>query len=557
MTQLERFDAEKVEQILIYFIRKYSGEPEKTIEENLPVIPALLLSVVGDSWEKDINTFSTITTTKIGDSVNMILERFYNQTIDLVVVGLSNQNSSLSPTNIRKEIDSAMSVLVDANGKRIRTKTTSSVLIQIDFDKKYKKVLSDAHIIRIIKIEGEDYVEVVHDSLCAVIVKKELEKLTEGNVFISYTRKDEKWAVWLQNKLEHFKLPASLQKDNPNLPRTIRVLSDFSELIPGNLSEQLFEAIKRSRYLIVICSPRLVQSAWVNKEIDTFISMGRSEQIIPFIIEGDPYAKDPSVECFPQALRQLSKDKEILGVNVNETGKDAAVVRLIARMLNLRFDALWQKCERQRKRKILFRTILVFALFLFASSLGMWIINQPFNIEVRLADTSIHNEALTPYSSGVISLNIGDKVIKDTLSVKDGRSIITSIPRNYYNKDVLVNFESPYYYSVDTIISLAETLQLNIVRNPNIFGHIHFRLWDASNEMPVANCKITITNRSQDPNMDNRSFSIEAISDDEGLVNVIIPLEKQSTAYSIIADFPLSATTIYMPCGPDDVVLVE
>ena len=490
----------------------------------------------------------------------MILERFYNQTIDLVVVGLSNQNSSLSPTNIRKEIDSAMSVLVDANGKRIRTKTTSSVLIQIDFDKKYKKVLSDAHIIRIIKIEGEDYVEVVHDSLCAVIVKKELEKLTEGNVFISYTHKDEKWAVWLQNKLEHFILPASLKKDNPNLPRTIRVLSDFSELIPGNLSEQLFEAIKRSRYLIVICSPRLVQSAWVNKEIDTFISMGRSEQIIPFIIEGDPYAKDPSVECFPQALRQLSKDKEILGVNVNETGKDAAVVRLIARMLNVDFNAIWQRHKRQHNRRIIFRVVCLMAIVASVLSLWLWRKNQPFNVDVCLVDTSIQNEALSPYSSGVLSLKIGVDVVKDTLTGIDGRCIITGItgiPKHYYNKSVNVKFESAYYYPVDTIISLTENLHIDIVRNPDVFGHIHFRLWNTIKEMPVANCKITITNRSQSSNIDNNPFSIETISDEDGFINVIVPLEKQSTAYSIVADFPLSATTIYMPCGSDDMVLVE
>lgn len=557
MTQQERFDEEKVEQILTHFVSQYSREPEKTIKEQLPIIPALLLSVVCDSWEKDINTFATITTTKIGESVNMILERFYNQAVDLVVVGLSNQNSRLSPTNIRKEIDSAMSVLVDANGKRIRTKTTSSVLTQIDFDKKYKKVLSDAHIIRIINIEGEDYVEVVHDSLCAVIVKKELEKLTEGNVFISYTRKDEKWAVWLQNKLEHFKLPASLQKDNPNVPRTIRVLSNFSNLIPGDLSEQLFEAIKRSKYLIVICSPRLVQSAWANKEVETFISMGRSEQIIPFIIEGDPYAKDPAVECFPQALRQLSKDKEILGVNVNETGKDAAVVRLIARMLNVNFGAIWQRHKRQHSSKIIVRVVCLMTIVASVLSLWLWRKSQPFNVDVCLVDTSIQNEALSPYSSGVLSLKIGDDVFKDTLTGFDGGSIITGIPKHYYNKAVNVKFKSPYFYPVDTIISLTENIHLNIVRNPDVFGHIYFRLWNTIKEMPVANCKITITNRSQSPNIDNSPFLIEATSDEDGFINITVPLEKQSTAYSIIADFPLSATTIYMPCGPDDVVLVE
>ena len=75
----------------------------------------------------------------------------------------------------------------DGNGKRVRMKTTSSVLAKINFDKKYKKILCDSRIIRIYRIDGEDYVEIVHDVLCSIIVNKELERLTEGNVFISYT----------------------------------------------------------------------------------------------------------------------------------------------------------------------------------------------------------------------------------------------------------------------------------------------------------------------------------------------------------------------------------
>ena len=36
--------------------------------------------------------------------------------------------------------------------------------------------------------------------------------------FISYKREDEKWAKWLQHKLEHYKLPTSIRKADPSLP---------------------------------------------------------------------------------------------------------------------------------------------------------------------------------------------------------------------------------------------------------------------------------------------------------------------------------------------------
>lgn len=164
MTQQQRFEEYKVEQVLHYFVQQYSREPEKTIEENLPVIPALLLSVVCDSWEKDINYFSDIDDNGVDQSLNKILEKFYDDAIDLVVKELLEQNHGRIPSDffgddvskelirqnhelyndsvvelIRKnhcrppyeyfhdDIDTAMFDLVDINGKRVRTKATTTL----------------------------------------------------------------------------------------------------------------------------------------------------------------------------------------------------------------------------------------------------------------------------------------------------------------------------------------------------------------------------------------------------------------------------------------------
>ena len=125
----------------------------------------------------------------------------------------------------------------------------------------------------------------------------------EYYAFISYKREDERWAKWLQNKLEHFKLPSNLN-GRTDLPREIRpIFRDTSELTPGNLPQQIHDALDKSRFLIVVCSPHSAQSKWVNLEIETFIAMGKQDCIIPFIIEGHPYDSDPAVECFPQAIR--------------------------------------------------------------------------------------------------------------------------------------------------------------------------------------------------------------------------------------------------------------
>lgn len=271
MTQQERFDEGTVEQVLKHFVGQYSREPENTIAENLPAIPALLLSVVCDSWEKDFDFFNGKEGNEIAKSLNEILERFFNKSIfkivnqlyyknygqietikegvdsivfqlvdkkgrrliiesrlcnneqlkkvlcDSGIIKISirdgikyielgdeswcsiiterkmlyvkegaeiNKNNRLKyrdhRIDFREKVEAALFALIDINGKRVRRKITSARFKEIDFDTRYKKILCDNHIIKITKIDGEDYVELVHDCLCPIISKRrELEKERE------------------------------------------------------------------------------------------------------------------------------------------------------------------------------------------------------------------------------------------------------------------------------------------------------------------------------------------------------------------------------------------
>lgn len=167
-----------------------------------------------------------------------------------------------------------------------------------------------------------------------------MEQNREYYAFISYQREDERWAKWLQHKLEHYRLPSNLN-GRTDLPREIRpVFRDTSELNPGNLPQQIHDALAASKHLIVVCSPRSASSLWVNLEVEEFIKMGKGDCIIPFIVDGRPFANDPSEECFPPVIRDLPKEQELLGANVNEMGRDAAAVKTVAQMFGVRFDSL-------------------------------------------------------------------------------------------------------------------------------------------------------------------------------------------------------------------------
>ena len=170
--------------------------------------------------------------------------------------------------------------------------------------------------------------------------------------FISYQRKDEKWADRLRSKLEHYRLPSSVRKQDASLPKEIRpIFRDALELAGGVLAKEIETALQNSKFLIVICSPNSAKSPWVNKEIQTFIDLGREDRIIPFIIDGTPFSDNQDSECFPPALRSLRGEKELLGININELSRDAASIKVVARMFGLKFDTLWQRYEREKKRK--------------------------------------------------------------------------------------------------------------------------------------------------------------------------------------------------------------
>ena len=204
----------------------------------------------------------------------------------------------------------------------------------------------------------------------------ETEKTFKYYAFISYKREDEEWAKWLQHKLEHYKLPSNLN-GRTDLPKEIRpIFKDTSELNPGNLPQQIHDALEQSKFLIVICSPRSAQSEWVNKEVETFIEMGKTDKIIPFIIDGKAFAKNPKEECFPKAITNLPSEQEILGANIGEMGRDAAAVKVIAQMFGLKFDDLWQRYERDQRKKRNWIIAASISGFLFMAGVAFWMYAQ-------------------------------------------------------------------------------------------------------------------------------------------------------------------------------------
>lgn len=195
--------------------------------------------------------------------------------------------------------------------------------------------------------------------------------------FISYKREDEKWAKKLQNRLETYRLPAIIRKERIDIPKTLKpIFRDKTDLSGVLLERKLNDELERSKFLIVICSPNAVKSKWVNKEIDHFIALGRTDSIIPVIVKGDPDAPDLIERSLPESLLKLRDEgNELLAIHMTRTGERKAFIQLVATILDIDFDKLWIRDRIRRRRRILARIfgiglpLLVFIAYMSASVL--------------------------------------------------------------------------------------------------------------------------------------------------------------------------------------------
>lgn len=154
--------------------------------------------------------------------------------------------------------------------------------------------------------------------------------------FISYKREDERWAKWLQRKLEHYRIPSVVCQENPNAPKELRpIFRDKTDLTSGTLEGGLRQALLDSHYLIVICSPNATKSPYINLEIQTFVDAGRAADIIPFIVKGVPYAEDKAQECYPEVLLNLPQEQELLSINIQKIGEQKALVWVVSHIFKL------------------------------------------------------------------------------------------------------------------------------------------------------------------------------------------------------------------------------
>src|SRR5258708_27795904 len=118
--------------------------------------------------------------------------------------------------------------------------------------------------------------------------------------FVSYSSQDRATARWLQRALETYVIPRRLvgspTSAGPAARRLTPIFRERTELpADSDLAAKVREALDRSAFLIVVCSPAASASRWVNEEIERFRDAHGEGRILAVIVAGAPGEHE---ECF-------------------------------------------------------------------------------------------------------------------------------------------------------------------------------------------------------------------------------------------------------------------
>ncbi len=366
--------------------------------------------------------------------------------------------------------------------------------------------------------------------------------------FISYNSKDTEWGKRVQKKLENYRMPATQCSEHGWERTPIKpVFFAPTDIQPGGLTEELQERLRASRNLIVICSPHSAKSEWVGKEIAFFHQLGRTKQIHFFIVDGTPHSGNSETECFNPIVETLGLP-EILGANIHEKiyrwpwmNRERAYVQLISKLLGVEFDAIWQRHKRLLVQRVVCWAIGIVAVL--AALLGVWNSSRSVDVQMTLNEVSAHNENLPPLKDAVVTLTLDNETKTDTIRALDTVLLFKNIPHRFLDKEVRVQVAcQEAFLPIDTTLLLSKNVTLDICRNSDYYGRVHFQLWNPDTDQTSTQAELLIDGH-------------QALSDAEGFVTLTIPLEQQKAVYPVTSkSLHLADSVVRPPFGPNDIV---
>ena len=344
--------------------------------------------------------------------------------------------------------------------------------------------------------------------------------------FISYNSKDDRWAKWLQRKLEAYNIPVVIRNEQDEVvrrevkPEKLRVFRYRADLNTVSLNKGVAKELDDARWLIVICSPNSAKSAWVGKEIQHFLDTGRRDYILPFIVGGTSYSGDEN-ECLNPALKAAFPEDDILGVNIDDYGDDPriyrkrkALVRTVSMLIEVSdsYAYLWNRYRLRFWEGVALKAAGAAAMVVLL--LWAWHYNAEFDIQIRLNDTTPANTSLPTPDSLKVVLTLDNEVKTLVLTETGETGTFKNLPGRFSNHEARLSFEAEGYEPVDTVVTLQRNhgVSLNIHRD-DTYGILAGTIIDEKGQ-PIGGAVV-------------EAEVITSISQEDGSFKLCIPIEMQ------------------------------
>ena len=202
------------------------------------------------------------------------------------------------------------------------------------------------------------------------------------DVFFSYRHKplDAELTQKVFNAVESYRLPRSLLASGcENIRRAFR---DTEELpVSRILTDTIDQALRSTKCLIVVCSTDTPSSEWIDREVATFIELGRAEHIYPLLITGDPeHSFPPSLKLVPD-IQDRVMDIRVPGNPVKKMMEkaEAELLRVISDIVGCTEAELAREHNLRKGRRLAVRATAGIAAFAAIAGISLALMNQAQN----------------------------------------------------------------------------------------------------------------------------------------------------------------------------------
>ena len=211
------------------------------------------------------------------------------------------------------------------------------------------------------------------------------------DVFFSYRHRplDGEITQKTFNAIESYRLPQSIRDQGCQDIR--RAFRDTEELpVSRILTDTIDRALHSTNCLVVVCSTDTPSSEWIDREVQTFIEIGRAEHIYPLLISGDPeHSFPPSLKLVPDIMDRVM-DIRTPGNHVKKmmAKEETELLRVIAGIVGCKESELLREHKLRKSRRFAARALGWAAAFALVAGVSLYLMNlaQDYRDEARLRE---------------------------------------------------------------------------------------------------------------------------------------------------------------------------